>query len=78
MAWIDLHLTDPARNRFRRYRVHEDRTLFAEPCLIIEWGRIGTRLRRREEVFASEAALARRLAELLARRRYHGYVPVPA
>jgi predicted DNA-binding WGR domain protein len=52
MTDIELRMVDPARNRFRLYGLTECRTLFGEPCLIIGWGRIGHRLRRRTEVFA--------------------------
>ncbi len=60
--------------RFRRYRITECRSLFGEPCLVIEWGDIGRRGRVRSEAFTSSAALANRKPELLARRRRHGYV----
>ena len=70
---IELRQVDPARRRFRRYRIVESRTLFGEPCLIIEWGRIGRPARLRSEAFVSAAALALRKRELLARRRRHGY-----
>jgi predicted DNA-binding WGR domain protein len=70
---VDLCLIEPSQNRFRRYRVEAGRTLFGEPYLIIEWGRIGKRLRRREEVFGDDRELERRRGELLARRRRHGY-----
>jgi predicted DNA-binding WGR domain protein len=43
-------------------------TLFGELDLVIEWGRIGARLRQRAEPFSDA-----RWNELLARRRRHGY-----
>lgn len=73
---VELRLVDPARNRFRVYGVTADRTLFGELCLVIAWGRVGRPLRRRTEVFADEGVRDRRLRELLARRRRHGYVEV--
>jgi hypothetical protein len=42
MIALELRSIDPGRRRFRRYRISESRTLFGEPCLIIEWGRIGS------------------------------------
>lgn len=73
-AALELRSVDPERNRFRVYRVFEAHsTLFGEHVLVIEWGRIGRRLRVRTEVLPDADALARRLAELLARRRRHGY-----
>jgi predicted DNA-binding WGR domain protein len=72
---IELRQIDPARRRFRRYRITESRTPFGEPCLLIEWGRIGRPARLRCEAFASLFDLAHRKLELLARRRRHGYAP---
>lgn len=72
---IELRQIDPARRRFRRYRITECRSLFGEPCLLIEWGGVGRPGRLRSEAFASPAALGARKRELLARRRRHGYVP---
>ena len=71
---IELRQIDPARRRFRRYRITECRSLFGEPCLLIEWGGIGRPGRLRSEAVASAATLANRKRELLARRRRHGYV----
>jgi predicted DNA-binding WGR domain protein len=73
-AAIDLRLIDPPRNRFRHYCIRQGRTLFGEPFLVIEWGRVGRRLRVREETFADGLSLEQRRGELLARRRRHGYV----
>lgn len=72
-AALELRHIDPARRRFRRYRMTECRTLFGEPCLLVEWGRIGRPPRLRSETFSSPSALAERRTELLARRRRHGY-----
>jgi predicted DNA-binding WGR domain protein len=71
---VELRQIDPARRRFRRYRITECRSLFGEPCLIIEWGGIGRRGRLRSETFESPSALGHRKRQLLARRRRHGYV----
>jgi predicted DNA-binding WGR domain protein len=71
---IELRLVDPAKNKFRLYGLTECRTLFGELCLRVAWGRIGhRRLQERSEVFDDESQLQRRRAELLARRRRHGY-----
>jgi predicted DNA-binding WGR domain protein len=74
---MELHRVDPTKNCRRGYRLHETRTLFGETALIIEWGRLGQRFRSRSEVFPSDALRAQRSKELLARRRRHGYTPVP-
>jgi len=74
MALLELRSVDPARNRYRIYRLREVRTLFGEVGLVVEWGRIGRPLRVREELFRDAEALERRRAELLGRRRRSGYV----
>ncbi len=72
---LELRLLDPAKNRARFYGLTECVTLFGELCLRIVWGRLGNRrLRERSETFDSREALERRRAELLARRRQHGYL----
>ena len=73
---VELQQIDPSRNRFRVYRMSEQPTLFGGPDLVIEWGRLGRPLRLRAENFDDVAALARRRAELLARRRRHRYLPM--
>jgi predicted DNA-binding WGR domain protein len=71
---VELRLIDPSRNAFRLYGLTACRTLFDEPCLRIQWGRIGNRrVRERSETFKDGEALEHRWAELLARRRQHGY-----
>lgn len=72
---IELRLVDAAKNKFRLYGITSCRTLFGELALRIVWGRIGhRRLRERTEIFPTTEALERRHAELLQRRRQHGYV----
>ncbi len=65
---VELRSVDRERNRFRVYRMWLQPTLFGGFDLVIEWGRIGARLRRRSENFTAE-----RWDELVARRRRHGY-----
>ncbi len=67
---VELRNIDRARNRFRIYRMWQQPTLFGGLDLVIEWGRIGARLRRRSEDFTPA-----RWNELLARRRRNGYQP---
>ncbi len=66
-------LIDPDLNKFRSYSITEQLTLYGAPDLVITWGRMGTRQRRRYEHFSSTHALKRRKRELLARRLWHGY-----
>jgi predicted DNA-binding WGR domain protein len=76
---VELRLIDPARNACRLYGLTTCTTLFGEPCLRVQWGRIGhRRVRERSEVFTSVDALEERRSELLARRAQHGYRFVPA
>ena len=71
---LELLLIDPAKNRFRLYAITACRTLFGEQCLRIVWGRLGHRpLQERSELFVDQAAMVRRRAELVSRRRRHGY-----
>ena len=74
---LALEQIDPARNRFRIYRITVCHDLFGALCLFIEWGRRGRRLRARSEVFNDRQARDERLVELLAIRRRHGYVGGP-
>lgn len=75
---LEFRLVDRERQRFRLYGITEARTLFGEACLVIAWGRIGTKLRVRTETFDEGTSLARRWRELVGRRRRKGYVQVLA
>ncbi len=66
-------LIEPEQNKFRSYSVAEQLTLSGVPDLVITWGRIGARQRRRDEHFSTTAEFTRRKLELLSRRRRHGY-----
>ena len=70
---IELRLVDQARNRLRVYRLCDAVDLFGERCLLIQWGRLGQRLRTRLEPFKDDAARELRRAELVALRKRHGY-----
>ncbi len=73
-ADVELRLVDPARNAFRIYGLTSCRDLFGQPCLRIQWGRLGSRrIRERCETFDRVEALEQRRNELLVRRRRHGY-----
>jgi predicted DNA-binding WGR domain protein len=54
--------------------VSECSALFDPHALLISWGRIGRAPRVRLETFATGFELEARCAELLTRRRAHGYV----
>lgn len=75
----DFHSIDAERNRARFYRLIETNNLFGEPCLVIEYGRIGTDLcKRRVEYFGDSFARAVRFGELVRLRKTHGYSLVHA
>ncbi len=69
-----LESIDPERNRFRRYEIQVEPDLFGGFSLRTWRGRIGGRLRPREERIDSLDALLNRLAHLLHVRIQHGYV----
>jgi len=73
---MELRSMDPSTNRYRCYRLVEQKTLFGETALVIHWGRLGQPFRCRTEVFPTEALRAQRREALLARRRRHGYTPI--
>lgn len=68
MLAVELRSVDREKNRFRVYRMWLQPTLFGGVDLVIEWGRIGARPRRRSELFTQA-----RWDELVARRRRNGY-----
>jgi len=70
---IRLEQVDPARNRYRVYRITPCCDLFGALCLIVEWGRRGNPLRWRSEVFADSSAREARIEEILTLRRKHNY-----
>ena len=75
---IEFRQIDPRRNRFRRYLLSQQCTLFGEVDLVIRWGRIGHRLRMRSETFRDVISLERRRDELVRLRQQHGYRTVTA
>ncbi len=78
MDVLELCHIDPSRNRFRRYLLTEQRTLFGELDLVIHWGRMGSPLRMRSETFSDRARLEKRRDELVRLRLRHGYLSVAA
>jgi|RhiMethySRZTD1v2_1073278.scaffolds.fasta_scaffold1553572_2 predicted DNA-binding WGR domain protein len=64
---------DPARNMARFYVLSIEPTLFGDAALVREWGRLGTRGRRRLDLFREEAAAREALDVWLARKLQRGY-----
>jgi predicted DNA-binding WGR domain protein len=69
-----LERVDPSLNMARYYRLSLEPSLFGDAALVIEWGRLGTRGRRRLRLFpAMDAAIESwRKIEIAKRRR--GYI----
>lgn len=68
-----LERVDPTLNMARYYVLSIQPTLFEEVALVREWGRIGTRGRRRLDLYADRAAAAEALDVWLARKMRRGY-----
>jgi predicted DNA-binding WGR domain protein len=73
---MELRSVDPSTNRYRCYRLVEQKTLFGETALVIHWGRLGQPFRCRTEIFPSDAHRAKRRETLLQRRRRNGYTAI--
>ncbi|TRL39697.1 WGR domain-containing protein [Rhizobium straminoryzae] len=67
------HRIDPARNMARFYLIAIETNLFGETCLRRTWGRIGTRGRIAEEIFADAASAEQAMAALARRKQQRGY-----
>lgn len=68
-----LERVEPAENRYRFYALSIEQTLFGEPVLVRNWGRIGTKGRIQLQTCPSELDAIRLFADHLKRRRAHAY-----
>jgi predicted DNA-binding WGR domain protein len=68
-----LERRDPSLNMARFYVLAIEPTLFGDAALVREWGRLGSRGRRRLDLFASFEGAADSLDAWLARKRRRGY-----
>jgi len=64
---------DPAKNRYRFYRINHQRTLWDEDVLVQTWGRLGTDGRARLCFLETTEQSQAMMAKLLRRRLQHGY-----
>jgi predicted DNA-binding WGR domain protein len=64
---------DSRLNMARFYVLDIEPTLFGDAALVREWGRLGTRGRRRLDLFASFQAAVDSLDAWLAKKRRRGY-----
>lgn len=65
---------DPARNMARFYALSIEPSLFGDPALVQNWGRIGRTGRRRIRLFNSLDEAVRQLEAIEAAKRRRGYV----
>ena len=72
---VTLHRSDPARNMRRFYLLDMQRDLFAQWCLIREWGRIGQGGQVRAVPFPTESAAQAALDRQRCAKEQRGYTP---
>lgn len=72
---ITLYKTDPAKNLFRFYRLDIQTDLFGNPCLIRQWGRIGTAGQMKTVPFSTQDAVECELAKYKRLKSNRGYHP---
>ncbi len=70
-----LHRMDPGRNMARYYAMSVETTLFGGSSLVRNWGRIGTRGRRKIELFEDKAAAEHAMHRLVKMKCRRGYLP---
>jgi len=68
-----LDRSDDSFNMARYYVLSVQQTLFGESALVREWGRTGSRGRRRLDVYGSDAEAGEALDAWLARKVRRGY-----
>jgi predicted DNA-binding WGR domain protein len=69
-----LRRIDPSRNMARFYALSIEPSLFGAAALVREWGRIGSRGRRRIELFGRREEAEAALNRIESRKRRRGYV----
>lgn len=70
---VVLERHDPARNMARFYVLRIEPSLFGDPTLIREWGRLGQRGRQRIDIHETEERAAQALESWLHRKQRRGY-----
>jgi predicted DNA-binding WGR domain protein len=68
-----LDRCDLSQNVSRFYVLRIEQSLFGEPTLVREWGRIGQRGRQRIEIHYTEGRAAEALEAWLRRKQRRGY-----
>ena len=64
---------DPSENRYRFYRLSQQRTLWGEDVLVQTWGRLGTDGQSQLHFLGDAEQVQTAMAKLLRRRLQHGY-----
>lgn len=70
---LHLQRRDATLNMARFYCLSVERSLFGDAVLVREWGRIGTRGRRRLDLFADVAAAREAFVRLARAKLQRGY-----
>jgi predicted DNA-binding WGR domain protein len=73
IQYLVLDRFDPACNMARYYVLAIEPSLFGNPTLIREWGRIGHPGQRRVELYDNQSCAAEALETWLQRKRRRGY-----
>lgn len=68
-----LERCDPAQNVSRYYVLRIEPSLFGDPTLVREWGRIGQRGRQRIEIYPTTDCAVEALETWLRRKQRRGY-----
>lgn len=71
---VFLERIDPALNMARYYRLSVEPSLFGDAALVIEWGRLGTRGRRRQRLFPAFEEAIEKWRQIERAKRRKGYV----
>ena len=67
--------TDPNKNMARYYAMHISYSLFGEPCLTREWGRIGSVGQVKLQHFQQEAEAIKMFLTVARKKQARGYRP---
>lgn len=71
-----LERVNPAQNMARFYVLSIEPTLFDDVALAREWGRLGSRGRRRLDLYGDAAQAREALETWLRRKSKRGYAPI--
>ena len=78
LQMLVLDRTDPQQDMARFYVLAIEPTLFGDAALVREWGRTGTKGRRRLDLYGDAGEAAEALEDWLLRKSKRGYRVVAA